>query len=91
MAEQLHGMVIRDGTILVAVSSAGCTQSEQFRLDITDAGGRTEVTLVRTLPDFCKMAPMVKEIELKLPAELQSATFKVQNPFGKGPVWPPSE
>jgi hypothetical protein len=91
MAEQLHGTAIKGETIMLAVSSAGCTKSAQFRLDVTDAGGELAVTIVRTAPDFCKMVPHVTEIELALPDQLRGAPFKVQNPFGKGPVWPPSE
>lgn len=82
---------MNDGKVIVAVSSAGCTKLEDFRLDVTDAGGELAVTVVRTQPDFCKMVPLVTEIELALPDQLRSAPFKVQNPFIKGPVWPPLE
>lgn len=91
MAEQLHGLMINDGKVKAAVSSAGCTKSEGFRLDVADADGELKVTVVRTAPDFCKMVPHVTEIELTLPEQLRSAPFKVQNPFSTGPVWPPLE
>ena len=91
MAEQLHGLMIRDGKIVVSVTSTGCTKSEHFKLDVVDANGELAVTVFRTQPDFCKKVPFVIEMELDLPEQAQSAPFKVQNSFIKGPAWMPPE
>ena len=91
MAEQIHGLKMGDGKITVAVSSSGCTKAADFRLEVAEAGGELTLLLVRTQPDFCKMMPSVTEIDFALPDQLRTVPFRVQNPFIKGPVWPPSE
>ena len=59
MAEQLHGLIMGEGKIVIAVSSAGCTNAEQFKLDVAGSAGGLGLTVVRTAPDFCKMVPHV--------------------------------
>jgi hypothetical protein len=84
MNETLHGFSIRDGKIVIAVTSNGCTEPTHFRLDVADTGGELAVTVVRMQPDSCKMVAHIVEIELDLPDSLKSAAFKpfrLQNLF----------
>lgn len=85
MSELLHGLWIREDKIVIAVTSAGCTQPEHFRIDVSGPENEPTVSIVRTQPDLCRMMPHVIEIELRLPDGLLSTSFQIQNAFRQGP------
>lgn len=76
--------MIRGEKIMLAVTSTGCTEAGHFRIDSSEIAGELAMTVTRTAPDFCKMAPTVIEIELTLPEPLRGKDFRVQNVFGRG-------
>ncbi|NHZ37224.1 hypothetical protein [Massilia rubra] len=89
--ERLHGLRFDEKSLIMWVTSTGCTGKDDFDIRVTK-GTTGKITLgleiVRTTPDLCKTTTHVVELsfsweELGLDPELLKATsVKVANPFG---------
>lgn len=87
MSEQIHGFVIRNRKVVIAVTSHGCTEAEHFRLQTESGIAGFMLTIVRTQEDNCRMVAHVREFEMDIPEEIGNKPFTIQNPFVQGPMW----
>ena len=85
MIETLHGFAIRNGKIVISVTSNGCTTAASFHLKVEHGTTGNLLTVERTVPDTCLMTAHTKDFEFPIPAGLGTAPFQLHNPFAKGP------
>ncbi len=81
--ETLHGVKITETAIIVTVTSNGCTEAGDFRVEVQETKPPI-VTWLRTNPDPCKMIEHSVDLEFSLKL-IGSAEFKVANPITSGP------
>lgn len=63
--EPLRGFKINDDTIELFVTSNGCTNKENFTIQVNKGFtgvSPIELTVIRTKPDTCKMLPSVVQV-----------------------------
>ncbi|KST68031.1 hypothetical protein [Mastigocoleus testarum] len=83
MTETLHGLVLTDTTATITVTSTGCTDKSDFKIQLQESSPPI-VTFVRVKPDFCRVVPHSVDIVFSL-KEIGAASFKVANLFEPGP------
>ena len=87
MAEQietLHGLVLTDTQVIITVTSNGCTDKNDFKIDLKESHPAI-LTFIRVQPDFCRVTPHRVDIAFSL-KEVGAAAFTVENPFEPGPA-----
>ena len=86
MAEQvetLHGLKLTDTQVIITVTSNGCTDKDDFKIELKESHPAI-ATFIRVQPDFCRAAAHSVDIAFSL-KEVGAAEFKVDNPFEPGP------
>ncbi|MDJ0616933.1 MAG: hypothetical protein QNJ63_09340 [Calothrix sp. MO_192.B10] len=81
--ETLHGLVVTETKVIITVTSTGCTDESDFKIEIVETLPLL-VKIVRVKPDFCRMIPHSVDLSFSL-KEFGAAEFKVANPFAPGP------
>ncbi|MDJ0532389.1 MAG: hypothetical protein QNJ70_07820 [Xenococcaceae cyanobacterium MO_207.B15] len=81
--ETLHGLVVSESKVIITVTSTGCTDEGDFKIEVVETLPLL-VSFVRVQPDFCKMAPHSIDLSFSL-KEIGAAEFKVANLFAPGP------
>ncbi|MDJ0715435.1 MAG: hypothetical protein QNJ54_14615 [Prochloraceae cyanobacterium] len=84
MTETLHGLVLTETSIIITVTSNGCTEKKDFKIELQESKPPI-VTFIRVVPDPCKMVSHSIDITFSL-KEIGVAQFKVANPFAPGPT-----
>jgi len=87
MAEQvetLHGLMLTDNQVIITVTSNGCTDKDDFKIELKESHPPI-ATFIRVQPDFCRAVAHSVDIAFSL-KEVGAAEFKVDNPFEPGPV-----
>lgn len=81
--ETLHGVVVTETTVTVTVTSNGCTDAEDFRIEVQESQPPI-ATWIRVTPDPCRMVAHSVDLDFSLKL-IGSADFKVANTFAPGP------
>jgi hypothetical protein len=87
MAEQvetLHGLMLTDNQVIITVTSKGCTDKDDFKIELKESHPPI-ATFIRVQPDFCRAVAHSVDIAFSL-KEVGAAEVKVDNPFEPGPV-----
>lgn len=89
VVEPLYQVKQLEQALEIQVKSHGCTLPQHFviREDGDDSG---KYAILRTKPDYCRRAPGLVVIKLKLPADYQGRLIRLSNPimpsFQKNPL-----
>ncbi|MDJ0715436.1 MAG: hypothetical protein QNJ54_14620 [Prochloraceae cyanobacterium] len=84
MTETLHGLIITETSVIITVTSNGCTEKKDFKIELQESKPPI-VTFIRVKPDPCNMVSHSIDITFSL-KEVGAAEFKVTNPFAPGPT-----
>lgn len=77
--EILHGLTVNENNIIITVTSTGCTDESNFKIEVVKTLPPL-VTFIRVKPDLCKVAPHSVNLYFSL-KEIGFADFKVKNLF----------
>ncbi|NEP31784.1 MULTISPECIES: hypothetical protein [unclassified Moorena] len=77
--EPLHGIQVTENTVMIVVTSTGCTNKEDFTT-ILEKSQPPTATFIRLKPDPCKTASHAYRISFS-PEEVGATEFKVANLF----------
>ena len=83
MTETLHGFVLTETTATITVTSTGCTDKKDFKVQLQKSSPPI-ATFIRVNPDLCEAAPHSVDIVFSL-EEIGASCFKVGNLFEPGP------
>ncbi len=81
--EPLHGINVTERSVMILVTSTGCTQKEDF-IVVLEKSQPPTVTFIRLKPDLCRAAPRPMPIKFS-PEEVGATTFTMRNLFEPAP------
>ena len=81
--ETLHGLTITAEKATITVTSNGCTDKSDFKIEVQESLPPI-VTFIRVKPDNCKKVSRSVDISFSL-KQVGTTKFKVANPFASGP------
>ncbi len=77
--ETLYGFTLAKESIVITVISTGCTQEEDFFLQISATPQGYDVRVMRSKPDRCRRAPMYEQIRIPLDHSRKNDHFRILN------------
>ena len=81
--ETLHGLIVSETEVTIAVTSNGCTDKDDFQLVVKETK-QPQVTFQRVRLDPCRMVQHTVDIAFSL-KDIGTFPFTVDNPFEPGP------
>ena len=82
--EMLHGLVVNNETVILTVTSNGCTSADSFKIDVAESLP-PQVKVIRVIPDNCR--GVSRPIDLKFPLKaFGGRKFRLANPLAVGPA-----
>jgi hypothetical protein len=76
---ELYGVRLEEGSIVVDVVSTGCTEVAHFSVELQadpGAAGQYRLSVSRTTPDRCRMAPYIITVTLPIPRGVTPAPHR---------------
>ncbi len=79
--ETQHGYKIHHESLLLTVTSHGCTKPGHFVATLRQVDDVQTLAITRTRADVCRMMPYAKTVEIAVPTLTQDTAVRILNPI----------